>query len=143
MAADSSDQLERMRTYYNTGVTRGYDFRKSQLKKLRDAILKYEDELYLALKVDLRKNREESWVTEVGFLVSEISHTLHNLRQWMKPEKVSTNLLNFPSKSYVIREPKGVVLIIAPWNYPLQLLFTPMIGAIASGNCIVLKPSEF
>ena len=69
--------------------------------------------------------------------------TLKNLRQWMQPERVKTNLVNFPSSSYVMREPLGVVLIIGPWNFPLQLLFNPLIGAIAAGNCVLLKPSEF
>lgn len=91
----------------------------------------------------LKKSAEESWVTEVGFLIAEINHTLKHLHRWMKPEKVSTNLVNLPGKSSIYKEPLGVVLIIGPWNYPLQLLLTPLVGAIAAGNCAVLKPSEF
>ena len=91
----------------------------------------------------LKKSPEESWVTETGFFLSEVSNAINNLDQWMKPKTVGTNLLNLPSKSYVMTEPLGVVLIISPWNYPLQLLFTPLAGAIAAGNCVVLKPSEF
>ncbi|MBK8087498.1 MAG: aldehyde dehydrogenase [Chitinophagaceae bacterium] len=136
-------QLENMRSCYNSGKTRSYNFRKEQLIKLKDAILKYENELHDALYADLKKSPEESWVTETGFLIAEINATLKNLKNWMQPEKVGTNLLNMPSSSYVYREPLGVVLIIGPWNYPLQLLFTPLVGAIAAGNCVVVKPSEF
>lgn len=96
-----------------------------------------------ALYADLKKNKEESWVTEVGFVLAEMRHTLNHLRRWMKPQRVATNLLNFPGRSFIYKEPFGVVLIIGPWNYPLQLLFTPLVGAIAAGNCVVLKPSEF
>src|SRR5215831_18415911 len=137
-----SDHLRSMREYYRSGSTRPYEFRKQQLQKLRSAILRYEKDLYDALHTDLKKSPEESWITEAGFLINEINFTLKNLRHWMKWEKVKTNLLNFPSSSCVMKEPLGVVLIIGPWNYPLQLLFTPFIGAIAAGNCVVLKPSE-
>lgn len=132
-----------MRAYFQTGATRSYAFRKEQLQKLKAAVLRYEKELHNALHADLKKTPEESWVTETGFLISEISAALKNLRQWMQPQRVSTNLVNLPSSSHVMKEPLGLVLIIGPWNYPLQLLFTPLCGAIAAGNCVVLKPSEF
>ena len=132
-----------MRHYYNSGKTRSYDFRKEQLIKLRDAVKKYEKPIHAALYSDLKKSPEECWVTETGFLLSEISNTLRHLKSWMQPERVSTNLLNIPSTSFVMQEPLGVVLIISPWNYPFQLLMTPMAGAIAAGNCIMLKASEF
>src|SRR5215831_12946344 len=137
------DKLPLLSNFYNSGATRPYLFRKQQLQKLKSAILRHEKDLHSALYVDLKKSPEESWVTETGFLISEINSALRGLRHWMKPEKVKTNLLNFPSSSYVMREPLGVVLIIGPWNYPVQLLFTPLVGAIAAGNCIVLKSSEF
>jgi aldehyde dehydrogenase (NAD+) len=137
------DSLLRMQQYFRNYQTYNYEFRKMQLQKLKSAILKHEKELHDALYADLKKNAEESWVTETGFLMAEIRHTLKHLRSWMKPERVATNLLNWPSKSRIYKEPLGVVLIIGPWNYPLQLLFAPLIGAIAAGNCIVLKPSEF
>jgi aldehyde dehydrogenase (NAD+) len=137
------DHLAAMRQYYNSAATRSYSFRKNQLQKLRSAVLKAEKELHDALYADLKKSPEECWVTETGFLLTEINAALKNLRQWMQSERKATNLLNLPSKSYVIREPLGVVLIIGPWNYPLQLLFTPLVGAIAAGNCVVLKSSEF
>ena len=136
-------QLQSIRNYFASGATKSYEFRQQQLKRLKEAILENEQELYQALYSDLKKNVEESWVTEIGFLIAEINHTLKHLRKWMKPEKASTNLLNLPSKSYVYKDPLGVVLIIGPWNYPLQLLFTPLVGAIAAGNCAVLKPSEY
>lgn len=132
-----------MRRYFNTGTTKPYAFRKQQLTTLKKAILAHEKEFHDALYADLKKNPEESWVTETGFLISELSYALKNLKEWMEPERKGTNLVNLPSSSYVMREPLGVVLIIAPWNYPLQLLFDPLIGAIAAGNCVMLKGSEF
>ncbi len=132
-----------MRNYFNSGVTRPYAFRKEQLKKLKAAVLQHEAALHEALYTDLKKSPEESWVTETGFLLSEINATLKNFKKWMQPELVKTNLVNLPSKSFVMKEPLGTVLIIGPWNYPLQLLFTPLAGAIAAGNCAVLKASEF
>lgn len=134
--------LQQVKAFYATGVTKEYSFRKDALEKLRQAIIAFEEDLMQALYDDLKKSREESWVTEVGFLQAEIRHALNHLKSWMKPEKVATNLPNLPSKSYVYKEPLGVVLIIGPWNYPLQLLFAPLVGAMAAGNCIVLKPSE-
>lgn len=135
--------LLQIRRFYDEGHTRPYSFRKQQLIKLRDAIKKYEKPFHDALYADLKKSPEECWVTETGFLLAEISSTLKNLKRWMQPELVPTNLLNLPSKSFVLKDPLGVVLIIGPWNYPLQLLFTPLVGAIAAGNCAVLKASEF
>jgi len=132
-----------MRHFYNTGKTKPYAWRKEQLLKLKNAVKKYESEIHNSLYTDLKKSPEECWVTETGFLISEISYTLKHLKSWMQPEKVSTNLLNVPSKSFVLQEPLGVVLIISPWNYPFQLLMTPLAGAIAAGNCVVLKSSEF
>ena len=132
-----------LRTYFNTGVTKQYAFRKEQLKKLQCAVKKYEQQLHEALYKDLKKSPEECWVTETGFLLSEISNILKQLKSWMQPETVSTNLLNKPSKSFIMQEPLGVVLIISPWNYPFQLLMTPLAGAMAAGNCVVIKSSEF
>lgn len=136
-------QLEQMQAFFATGATRHFDFRKQQLLHLKGAILKYEKELHAALYADLKKSAEESWVTETGFVLSELNYTLKRLKGWMQPEKVGTNLLNFPSRSFIYKEPLGTVLIIGPWNYPFQLLFAPLVGALAAGNCVVLKPSEF
>lgn len=135
--------LEKIRQYFNSGATKPYAFRKEQLKKLKTSILKHEQDLYDALYADLKKSPEETWVTETGMVMAELNAALKNLHHWMEPEKVATNLLNMPSGSKIMKEPLGVVLIIGPWNYPFQLLINPLIGAIAAGNCVVLKPSEF
>lgn len=137
------EKLAALQQFFGSGATRSYDFRRTQLLALKKALLRYEQELYAALHTDLKKSPEECWVTEIGFLVAEINHTLRHLKHWMKPKKAGTNLLNFPSRSSVLHEPLGVVLIIGPWNYPLQLLFAPLVGAIAAGNAAVLKPSEW
>lgn len=136
-------QLQQQRQFFESGATRPYDFRKQQLLNLKKAVENHEEEIYAALFTDLHKSKEDCWVTENGFFMAELKDTLANLKQWMEPEAVPTNLLNLPSISKVMREPLGVVLIIGPWNYPFQLLFTPLMGAIAAGNTVVLKPSEF
>jgi aldehyde dehydrogenase (NAD+) len=138
-----TDQLNALRRYYESGATRSASFRKEGLKKLKDSILQHENELYDALYADLKKSPEESWVTELGIVINGIKSALRNLDSWMSPERVATNFLNLPSSSRIMKEPLGVVLIIAPWNYPFQLLLNPLVGAIAAGNCVVLKPSEF
>lgn len=135
--------LQKMQAFFEGHPTLDYSFRKEQLNRLKNALLKNEQEFYEALHTDLKKSPEESWVTEIGFLMAEINHAIKNLDKWMRPEKTGTNLLNFPSRSYIYKEPLGVVLIIGPWNYPLQLLLNPLVGAMAAGNCVVLKPSEF
>jgi aldehyde dehydrogenase (NAD+) len=137
------NDLEKMRQYFNSGITRRYAFRKEQLKKLKVSILNHEEDLYDALYKDLKKSKEETWVTETGMVIAELNAAIRNLKSWMRPERVTTNLLNLPSSSRVMKEPLGVVLIIGPWNYPFQLLINPLIGAVAAGNCVVLKPSEF
>lgn len=139
---DTSVLTAQMRTYFETGVTKPYDFRIKQLQILKAKVQKYEIEIFEALYKDLHKSKEECWITENGFFLSEIGVAIKKLSSWMKPEKVGTNLLNIPSSSFIMPEPLGVVLIISPWNYPFQLLLTPLIGAIAAGNCVVLKPSE-
>src|SRR5947208_14731724 len=129
MSSEIITGLQKMREYFNKGETKTSSFRKEQLKKLKASILDHEKDLHGALYADLKKSAEESWVTETGFLIAEINATLKKLRTWMKPQKVGTNLLNLPSSSHVLCEPLGVVLIIGPWNYPLQLLFIPLVGA--------------
>lgn len=135
-------ELMLMRSYVNSGATRSYAFRKQQLLLLRDTILENEKEIYTALYQDLKKPAEEAYATEIGMVLMEIRVALKNLRKWTRPEKVSTNLLNLPSSSKIIHDPLGVVLIIAPWNYPFHLLILPLVGAIAGGNAVMLKPSE-
>jgi len=135
--------INALKDYFSTGATQNYAFRLLQLERLKKAVMDSEKILYEALHADLKKTDEDAWATEVGFFLSELNHTIKHLQEWMQPKSVATNLVNMPSSSYTIQEPLGVVCIIAPWNYPFQLLFTPLIGAIAGGNCAVLKPSEF
>ncbi len=136
------EQLEKMRAYFESGATQSYQFRKAQLQKLKAAVVAHEQEIFDAIYKDLRKSKEECYITENGFFLTELSLAINKLNGWMKQESVRTNLLNFPSKSFIVSEPLGVVLIISPWNYPFNLLMTPLVGAIAAGNCVVMKPSE-
>ena len=135
--------LPKMRAFFDSGATRSYSFRREQLLKFKATIQEYEQEIYTALYSDLKKIPEECWFTENGLLLQEINYALKNLKYWMKPEKVRTNFVNLPSKSYLLPSPRGVVLVIGPWNFPLQLLLIPVAGAIAAGNCVMIKPSEF
>ena len=135
--------INALKDYFSTGATQTYAFRLLQLERLKKAVMDSEKILYEALYADLKKTDEDAWATEIGFFLSELNYTIKHLQEWMEPKSVATNLVNMPSTSYTIQEPLGVVCIIAPWNYPFQLLFTPLIGAIAGGNCAVLKPSEF
>jgi aldehyde dehydrogenase (NAD+) len=134
--------LPAMRRHFQSGAALSYDHRRKQLLLLRASLLKYEQDIAAALYSDLKKSREEAYGTETGLVIAELSKTLQHLRQWMKPKRAATNMVNLPSSSRIYRDPLGVVLIIAPWNYPLQLALVPLIGAIAGGNCAVIKPSE-
>ncbi len=116
--------------------------RISKLKTLKKTIEKYENELYKALHADLRKSQFESAVTELIFIYGELDFAIKNLSGWMKPKRAGKTLSNFFSKNRLYYEPKGVCLIIAPWNYPFQLVMSPLISAIAAGNCVIVKPSE-
>lgn len=138
-----SSLLQKQRAFFDSGATRSYEYRRNQLLAFKKAVLKYEQEINKALHSDLKKTAEECWVTETGLLIQEINYTLKHLRDWMRPERTGTNLLNLPSSSYLYPSSRGVVLIIGPWNFPLQLLLIPVAGAIAAGNCVVMKPSEF
>lgn len=133
---------ERLRSYYESGATRSYEFRLQQLQRFKQAIVEHEEEILQALFTDLKKNAAEAYATEIGLTLAEINNALKHLHKWMRPERARTNLVNLPSKSYLLRDPLGVVFIIAPWNYPFQLCMLPIAGAIAGGNCIVVKPSE-
>ena len=141
-AVSTTPDCRQLRKFFQTGATRSLEFRKKQLIILKKALLAHEQEIYDALYKDLKESPEESYATELGLILSEINYTLRNLRQWMLPQVVGTDLVNLPSASSVTRVAKGVVLIIGPWNYPLQLLLIPLVGAIAGGNVAILKPSE-
>lgn len=129
--------------YFRSGITRDLAFRSEALKKLDTVLHKYEKEIYNALKLDLNKSEFESYETELGLVYGELKEVSRNLVKWSKVRKVRTPLVHFPSRSFIYPEPYGTVLIMSPWNYPLQLTMIPLIGAIAAGNCIVLKPSEY
>ena len=139
----SVNNLNTIRHFFESGATKSYEFRKSQLLKFKSVVEKYESDIYQALYADLKKSPEDCWAIENGLLLAEINNAIDQLHHWMEPKKVPTNLLNFPSKSFIQNEPLGVVLIISPWNYPLQLLLKPTVGAMAAGNCIVLHSSHF
>lgn len=117
--------------------------RIDKLNQLKSCIQEHEEEIYEALHSDLRKSKFESSITEILFTYSEIDFAIKNLSNWMKPRRVGKNISNLLAKSRIYYEPKGVCLIIAPWNYPFQLLIGPLVSAIAAGNCAVLKPSEY
>lgn len=137
-----STELQQMQSFFNSCETLSYEYRMKQLRALKEAIVSYENEIFDALHSDLKKGAEEAYATETGLVISEISYAEKRLKKWMKPTRLKTNLLNFPSSSRLYRDPYGVVLIIGSWNYPFQLLINPLVGAIAAGNCAVLKPSE-
>lgn len=137
-----SNFISQQRKFFATAKTIGVEFRIEQLKKLRQAIVENEAKIEQALYNDLRKSKFEAHGTEIGIVMAEIDHTLSNIRSWAKPQKVGTPLLHFKASSEIYSDPYGVVFIISPWNYPFQLLLAPLVGAIAAGNCIVLKPSE-
>lgn len=125
------------------GETRDIGFRVTKLKQLRDAILSSEERIEAALWQDLHKSAYESYLTEISIVLQELDDHIRHLRRWAKPHKVATPMQLFGSRSRIVCEPLGVVLIIAPWNYPVQLLMAPLIGALAAGNCVVLKPSPY
>ncbi len=137
-----NELVEHQRTFYYTESTKPYSFRKEQLNTLKNMIEENEQSIIHVLYRDLHKSEFESYTTEIGFLYSEITSAIKNLKEWMKPQKVKTPLTHAGSKSYLYQEPYGVTLIIAPWNYPFQLALAPVIGALAAGNTVVLKPSE-
>ncbi|WP_290794425.1 aldehyde dehydrogenase family protein [Flavihumibacter sp. UBA7668] len=136
------EAIQALRTQFNKGALSSYEARIQLLRQLHASILGHEEEIYAALQKDLHKCKEESWVTEIGIVLSDIDQAIRNLKKWMQPKRVSTNLVNLPSSSFIYPEPLGVVLVIGPWNYPFMLLMGPMIGAIAAGNTVVVKPSE-
>ncbi len=138
---DVETLLDRQRSFFATRVTRAVAFRLAQLKKLKQAVKTHQADLSEAIQKDLGRPVFESHVFEIGVLL-EIDYAIQHVQRWAKPKRVFTSLIQFPSIGQVVPEPLGVVLIIGPWNYPVQLLLSPLVGAIAAGNCAVLKPSE-
>ena len=135
--------LIEIQAFYNSGGTKEYSFRLNKLKNLHASIKAYESELIAALKLDLNKPVLEAYASEISIIYDEINHARKNLKRWMKRKMVASPLSLFYSQSYIYKVPLGIVLIISPWNYPVQLALLPLIGAVAAGNCVVLKLSEF
>ena len=131
------------REYFRTGATLPAAFRKAMLKRLYDTIKLHEDEIMAALKADLGKDPFEAYATEVSMVLHELKSLSRMVGKWTRPERVSMPLAHFHSKSWICNEPYGVVLVMSPWNYPFQLTMMPLAGAIACGNCCVVKPSEY
>jgi len=131
-----------LRTYFRSGTTADLGWRRQQLVQLRRMLSDNESRFLEALAQDLHKAPPEGFMTEVSGLYGDIDHALKHLKRWTRPRRASTPMIAQPAKSYVLPEPLGVVLIIGAWNYPLQLLLSPLVPAIAAGNCAVLKPSE-
>lgn len=128
---------------FRSGETLSYKYRVDALRTLKAVILKYEAEIYEALWQDLHKSKFEAYASEIGFVLEELSYHIRKLKKWMKPKRVGSGLTMFPATTYRYHEPLGNVLIIAPWNYPFQLLIAPLVGAISAGNTAILKPSEY
>lgn len=138
-----SDLVTRQRRFFDTGATRPLSFRLDMLKRLRKALLENEALFNEALKSDLNKSMMESYMSEIGMVLEEIRFHIKHLPRWIKDRKVRTPLAQFHAKSFISPEPHGVTLIIAPWNYPLQLCLLPLVGAISGGNTAVVKPSAY
>ena len=144
MTLDTIPQIvARQRKFFAGHTTLSLDFRCQMLRRLRNAIVKHEAKLTEALRIDLNKSYEEAYLTEISIVVGEIDNFLKHLPRWAAPSKRKTPLKLFPAKSQIISEPLGVALIMAPWNYPVQLLLNPLVGAIAAGCTAVLKPSPY
>lgn len=135
------DILGKKRDFFSTGITKDVSFRIQQLKLLREVIKQNQAEILAALKADLGKPPFEAY-GEILLSLQEINYALKHIRTWVKPRKAATPLSQFLASSSIYKEPLGIVLVISPWNYPFMLAISPLVGAIAAGNCVILKPSE-
>lgn len=135
------DRIKEHKTFFATHATKSVQFRIEQLKKLKKTILNHQTKIQNALWEDLHKSPEEAYLTEISIVLGEIDNHLRHLKGWAAPRRVPTPIHLLPSRSKIIYEPLGVALIIAPWNYPFQLLMNPLVGAISAGCCTMLKPS--
>lgn len=136
------DVVARLRSTFRTGRTRCLEWRRDQLNALEAMLLNHREQWQIALGQDLGKSPFEATMTEIYPVITELKHTRRNLKKWHKDQPVRTPLQFFPGRSWVRYDPLGVVVIISPWNYPLQLQLSPLIGALAAGNCVIIKPSE-
>ena len=142
LTVDMSNIADTLRATYDAGTTRPLAWRRHQLEQMNKMLTENEAEFLEALRTDLGKPAVEGFITDIAFVTSEVESMIKNLRKWNKPVRVGTPIVTQPAKSHLVPEPLGVVLVIAPWNYPVQLLLVPAAGAIAAGNCVVMKPSE-
>ena len=133
----------KQREFFSTGATLDIKFRKQMLKNFLAAVEKWEERISEALWTDLHKSYEEAYLTEISIVKSEIRSHIKNVRKWARRRKACSPLKLFPSRSYVVKEPLGCSLIVSPWNYPVQLLLNPLVGAISAGCTAVLKPSPY
>ena len=138
-----SSILAEQRKFFASNETKKVEFRLEQLRKFKSVVEKYEKKIADALWADLHKSYEEAYLTEISIVKMEIESHIRHLRKWAKPKRVSTPLHVLPSSSKIYYEPLGVSLIVAPWNYPFQLLMNPLVGSISAGNCAVIKPSPY
>lgn len=138
-----SNTLQKQRIYFQSGATLALPLRKKMLQKLAQAIQLYEKPLTDALWQDLHKSYQEAYLTELSIVYAEIHHHLRNMRKWAKAERYASPLAILPATSKVIKQPLGNALIMAPWNYPVQLLLNPLVGAISAGCTAMLKPSPY
>lgn len=134
--------VEKQKEFFKTNTTKSIEFRISMLQKLENVIKENEKQILSALNNDLSKSEAEAYMTEIGIVYGEIHEALKNVKKWSKPKRVRGSLGTFPAKSYVYSEPYGVVLILSPWNYPFNLSLSPLVAAIAAGNCAVIKCSK-
>lgn len=134
--------VESQRRYHRTNVTLPVEYRLEQLRKFQSVLHQYEDELYRAIFQDFGKSKHHTQMTELFPLFGELEEAIKNLKKWVKPRKVATNLFNQPGKSYIVPEPLGVTLVIGAWNFPYNLSLIPVVGSMMAGNTTVLKPSE-
>lgn len=139
----AEEVVKRQRSFFRLGKTKEASFRIAALMRLKKGIITKEEKILGALKLDLNKSGVEAYMTEIGMVLEEINSTIKLIRKYTRREYVKTPLAQFPAISFTVSEPYGVVLIMAPWNYPFQLSISPLIGAIAAGNCAVIKPSEY
>lgn len=137
------DVVQRQREFFMTGATLDVDYRVDALKRLRVSIKAHEKDIADALYKDLRKSELESYMSETGMVLDEIKYELKHIRKWSRTKMVKTPIAQFISKSFVVPQPYGVVLIMAPWNYPVQLCLEPLVGAVAAGNTAIVKPSAY
>ena len=143
MIENISKKYEKQKKFFNSGTSKTIQYRINSLKKLKKNISLNENEIINALKSDLGKSETETFFSEIALIYIEINLALKNVKRWSKKRKVSSSLINFLSSDYIIPEPYGVTLNISPWNYPFQLSISPLIGAVAAGNTVILKPTEF